>query len=125
MFLQPFHRLCLAAALLGVALVAGCAGMERRPPPTLDEIVEMSRAGTPPEEIVRVLQETRAVYPLTGSQIVRLHQDGVPDPVLDYLQNAYAEAIRWDAQWRYESMHWYWWRDCYYCYPRPVIVVPY
>lgn len=124
MFQQPFHRPCLAA-LLGAVLVAGCAGLERRPPPTLDEIVEMSRAGTPPQEIVRVLQETRAVYPLTGSQIVGLHKDGVPDPVLDYLQNAYTEAIRWDARWRYESTYWYWWRDCYYCYPRPVIVLPY
>lgn len=120
----PYHPR-IAVALLGAALIASCAGLQRRPPPALYEIVEMSRAGMPPEEIVRILQETRAMYPLTGSQIVRLHQDGVPDSVLDYLQNAYAEAIRWDARWRSESMYWYGWRDCYYCYPRPVIVVPY
>lgn len=116
-------RLPLAAALVCVALLCGCAGPERRPPPTLEEVVEMSRAGTAPEEIVRTLQETRAVYPLTGSQIVWLHRDGVDDSVLDYLQNAWVDEIRWDARRRYDSA--YWWRDCFYCYPRPVIVMPY
>lgn len=123
MSLPPPSRLLIASALACTALLSGCTSLERRPPPSLDEIVEMSRAGTAPEEIVRTLQETRAVYPLTGSQIVKLHKDGVPDPVLDYLQHTYADAIRWDARWRYEST--YWWRDCFYCYPRPVMVMPY
>ena len=109
-------------ALLLVALLGGCAGMERRPPPSLEQVVEMSQAGKPAEEIVRELQDTRAVYPLTGSQIARLHDQGVPDTVLDYLQNAYAESIRWEAWRRYDySFYWY---DCFYCYHRPVIVVP-
>jgi hypothetical protein len=82
----------------------------------------MSQAGKPAEEIVRELQQTRAVYPLTGSQIARLHDRGVPDAVLDYLQNAYAESIRWDARLRYENS--FLWHDCFYCYHRPVIVVP-
>jgi hypothetical protein len=108
--------------LLCVSLVAGCAGMQHRPPPSVDQIVEMSKAGKPADEIIRELQETRAVYPLTASQIVRLHEQGVPDSVLDYMQNAYAESIRWDARVQYESS--YWWHDCFSCYHRPVIVVP-
>jgi hypothetical protein len=110
------------AALLCFTLLTGCAGIQRRPPPTLEQVVEMSQAGKPAEEIVRELQETRAVYPLTGSQIARLHDRGVPDAVLDYLQNAYAESIRWDARLRYENS--FLWHDCFYCYHRPVIVVP-
>jgi hypothetical protein len=112
----------IAAFLLCSVLLGGCAGMQRRPPPSIDQIVEMARAGKPAEEIVRELQETRAVYPLTASQIVKLHEQGVPDAVLDYMQNAYAEGIRWDARMQYESS--YWWHDCFYCYHRPVIVVP-
>jgi phage baseplate assembly protein W len=112
--------LCLA--LLCFALLAGCAGMQRRPPPTLAQVVEMSQAGKPAEEIIRELQDTRAVYPLTGSQIARLHDQGVPDTVLDYLQNAYAESIRWDARLRYDNS--FFWHDCFYCYYHPVIVVP-
>lgn len=121
--MAPLLRLLLVPVLAGLMLLSGCAGLERRPPPTLEEVVEMSRAGTAPEDIVRTLQETGAVYPLTGTQIVRLHQDGVADPVLDYMQSAWADAIRRDARWRYESQ--YWWRDCFHCYPRPVIVMPY
>jgi hypothetical protein len=112
----------IAAFLLCSMLLGGCAGMQRRPPPSIDQIVEMTKAGRPAEEIVRELQETRAVYPLTASQIVKLHEQGVPDTVLDYMQNAYADAIRWDARMQYESS--YWWHDCFYCYHRPVIVVP-
>ena len=76
----------LAAICLVLTLLSGCAGMQRRPPPSIDEIVEMAKAGKPAEEIVRELQETRAVYPLTASQIVSLHDQGVPDAVLDYMQ---------------------------------------
>ena len=112
----------LATILLGLILLCGCAGLQRRPPPSIDQIVEMANAGMPPHEIVRELQETRAVYPLTASQIVKLHDQGVPDAVLDYMQNAYAESIRWNARMQYEGT--YWWHDCFYCYRRPVIVVP-
>lgn len=111
-----------ATGVVCAALLAGCAGMERRPPPSLEQIVEMSQAGKPAEEIIRELQDTRAVYPLTGSQIARLHDQGVPDTVLDYLQNAYAESIRWDARLRYDNS--FYWQDCFYCFHRPVIVVP-
>jgi hypothetical protein len=112
----------IAVALLCLTLVAGCAGMQRRAPPSVDQIVEMSKAGKPADEIIRELQETRAVYPLTATQIVRLHEQGVSDSVLDYMQNAYAESIRWDARVQYESG--FWWHDCFSCYQRPVIVVP-
>ncbi|HEX4984884.1 MAG TPA: hypothetical protein VFV71_02305 [Burkholderiales bacterium] len=113
------------AALSCAALLAGCAGMQRRPPPSLEQIVEMSKAGKPAEDIVRELQDTRAVYPLTASQIVRLHERGVSDSVLDYMQGAYAESIRWNARMDYEARYW-WWNDCFYCYYPyyPVIVVP-
>ncbi|MGQ0579979.1 MAG: hypothetical protein ACT4PQ_13880 [Betaproteobacteria bacterium] len=110
------------AALLCLALLAGCAFPQRRPPPSLAQVVEMSQAGKPAEEIIQELHETRAVYPLSGSQIARLHDQGVADAVLDYLQSAYAESIRWDARLRYESS--FLWHDCFYCYHSPVIVVP-
>ncbi len=115
-----FHH--IAGVLLCLMLLSGCAGLPRRPPPSIDQIVEMANAGKPAEEIVRELQDTRAVYPLTASQIVRLHEQGVPDAVLDYMQNVYTESIRWDARMQYEGT--YWWHDCFYCYQRPVIVVP-
>lgn len=117
---NPFGTIMVLAMLL--ALLGGCAGMQRRPPPSLEQIVEMSKAGKPPEEIVRELQETRAVYPLTGSQIAKLHEQGVPDSVLDYMQNAYMERVRWESRMTYDNP--YLW-NCFYCYHRPMIVAPY
>ena len=117
--LEP--RLGLLAGLL-IVVLAGCAGMDRRPPPSLEQVVEMSRAGTAPEEIIRELQETRAVYPLTGSQIAKLHEQGVPDTVLDYMQKVYMDRIRWESRTYYDSP--FWW-NCFYCYHRPMIVAPY
>lgn len=113
----------IAAGVLCLAM-SGCAGLERRPPPSLEQIVEMSKTGTPAEEIVRELQETRAVYPLTGSQIARLHEQGVPDAVLDYMQNAYMDRVRWESRMDYGYDSPFGW-NCFYCYRRPMIVAPY
>jgi hypothetical protein len=110
------------AGSLALALLDGCASMQHPPPPSIDQIVELAHAGTPAEEMIRQLQDSRAVYPLTATQIVKLHEDGVPDTVLDYMQNAYAESIRRDARMQYEGA--YGWHNCFYCYRSPVIVVP-
>ena len=112
----------VAVIFLGLVL-SGCAGMQRRSPPSIDQLVEMANAGKPADEIVRELQETHAVYPLTASQIIGLHDRGVPDAVLDYMQNVYAESIRWNASLQYQGT--YWWPNCFYCYGPPVIVAPY
>ena len=109
----------IAVGIICVALMA-CAGPQRRAPPSLDEIVGMSNAGKPAEEITRELQDTGAVYPLTASQIVKLHEQGVAESVLDYLQNAYAASLREEALMQYDG--YYWWPDCFYCYP--FIVMP-
>lgn len=116
------HLSSTAVILLSGVLSCGCAGLQHPSPPTVNQIVEMAKAGKPAEDIVRELQQSHAVYPLTGSQIVKLHEEGVPDAVLDYMQNAYADSIRWNARMQYEGN--FWWNDCFYCYYRPVIVRP-
>jgi len=110
------------AAGMAILLLTSCASTPSRPPPTIDQIVQMANSGRSAEDIVRELQDSRAVYALTASQIIRLHEQGVPQSVLDYMQNAYAEAIRRDARWEYESA--LWWHSCFYCYGPPVIVAP-
>jgi hypothetical protein len=86
------RRLILALAVL---VLAGCATVEPRPAPlTREDIVRLSKAGEPAAEIIRRLSDTRTVMLLSGSDIVRLHQDGVPQEVLDHLQRVQIEAIR-------------------------------
>jgi hypothetical protein len=113
-------RTAMLGALLAT-LVGGCAA--RHPPrPTLDEVVQMSKDGRPAEEIVRELQQSHAVYPLTASQILSLHENGVDVSVLDYLQSEYAASIRREERMLHGSFSD--WNHCFGCYRWPVIVVP-
>jgi hypothetical protein len=121
----------LPAAIVTLAVLGGCAtaGDKRPPPPSLEEVVRMSKEGIPANEIVARLVYTRAVYRLKGSELARLKEQGVPDEVLDYLQEsavaqARAEEARRQAQyyymysWPYGGMgpYPYWW---YYPPPPP------
>jgi len=121
-------RLLAVFAITSVLLASGCAGMQRRPPPTLEQIVQMSRDGVPAEDIVRQLKETRAVYALSGSQLARLHDQGVPEPVLDHLQQAYIDSVRRQERMYYQDR--FWMGGCYGCYyyrpwAAPYFVIPY
>ncbi len=112
--------LTIVSLVLVAAVIAasGCASLQRRPPPTLEQIVQMSKNGISSDEIIKELKETRAVYPLTGAQIAQLHEDGVADPVLDHLQQAYVNAVRWQERSHYENR--FWGFGCFGCsYYRP------
>lgn len=92
-------------AFLALALGA-CATTEPRPAPlTGADIVERVRAGQPAAEIVAELQRTRTVLPLQASDFVALHDQGVPPEVLDYLQRAQIDEIRWRD--RNSAYYWY------------------
>lgn len=123
----PVEQVACALLLLLAAVLAGCAGLRGREPPTLDQVVQMSRDGVPAEKIIRELQETNAVYPLTGAQIAKLHDEGVPESVLDYLQQAYVDSVRWQERMRYSDPFWSGCFGCYYYRPwiGPSVVIPY
>ncbi len=100
----------LGLLVMMMAFLAGCAStrLARPVPPTLDEIVAMSKAGTPADEIIKKLQESRAYYPLTASEITDLHDRGVSDPVLDYIHRVHLREVREDEASRsYYRNDWY------------------
>ena len=101
----------ICASLL--ALLAGCA--TTAPPPrverispeelerimpkpvpnlTLDEIVQMSKAGTPAPDIIAKIKETNSRYALTPSESLELSKMGVSTEVLDYFHPAHEQAVR-------------------------------
>ncbi|MFC4158212.1 hypothetical protein [Chitinimonas lacunae] len=82
-----------ACAALLAALLAGCATMSV-PPLTVDEALAMSKAGASPDAIIAKMRDTRARYDLTASDMVRLHEQGMPPPVLDYMQRTQLEQVR-------------------------------
>lgn len=122
------YRRLVPAALIALSLaLGGCAGMQRKPPPSLEEVVQMSREGVPAQEIIDRLRETRAVYRLTGSRLAQLRDEGVSDEVLDYLQQAYIDHVRWQERAYYHDP--FWASGCIGCYyyrpwAAPYIVIP-
>jgi len=84
------------AVLLCALLAASCAALEPRPNPlTADDVIARAKNGVSAKEIIDELRRTDTVIPLSTAEIVRLHEAGVPDEVLDYLQYAQIQEIRW------------------------------
>lgn len=84
----------LLSVLLIAGLVGGCATLAGPEPLSSDQVIAMSKAGDPAATIIRRLQETYTVLPLSASEILRLNQAGVAAEVLDYLQGAQINEVR-------------------------------
>jgi hypothetical protein len=85
---------CLAFAVL---LFAGCAGLHRGPALVVGEVLELSQSGLPPEEIVERMRAAGGVYRLRASELADLRARGVPDEVIDYMQETWLEQVRREA----------------------------
>jgi hypothetical protein len=86
--------LSLAFSFL-LLLASGCATLDAPKPLTGAEIVELAKSGKPAPAIIEELRRTGTVLTLQASDIVALHESGVPREVLDYLQQAQLEEARW------------------------------
>lgn len=77
------------AMFVAVFLSAGCSttGTAVRPLSVYDVVV-LSKAGTPAEDIIKRIQDSGATYNLDAGQIEQLRREGVPDPVLSYMRQA-------------------------------------
>ena len=97
-------RIGTAMILMLSAWLSGCAGLgyEKTNPVTVEQIVQMSRDGMPAETIVKQLRDSREVYRLSASQLAKLHDQGVADEVIDYMQATYIQAERGEER-HYQS----------------------
>jgi len=99
--------------LLAVVLLAGgCATLPS--PPTLEEITQMSKQGVPADQIIKRMQDSRAIYRLSGSQLAKLHEQGVSDAVIDYMYESQLDAVRREFDPYFYGMPPYFYRPWYY-----------
>ncbi|HEY9381687.1 MAG TPA: hypothetical protein VIQ01_10625 [Burkholderiales bacterium] len=93
--------------------LGGCAswGTPQPPAPTVEEIVQWSNDKVAPEEIIERMKTVRAVYRLSASELAGLKSRGVSDKVIDYMQETYIAAERWEE---YQQT-----RDQYFFYGWP------
>ena len=112
-------------------LLSGCAtiGEPERTPLTLAQIVDMAKQGKDAPTIIGEIKQTQAVYDVTASQYAKLSRDGVPDAVLDFMQQGQIRlaerAGRREARndlWMYGPGWWgyghAWYPRSYYVYVR-------
>ena len=81
-----------------VLVLTGCAALDLPPPLSGADIVELARSGKTAPEIIAELQRTATVLPLGASDIISLHEAGVPDEVLNYLQTVQIDALLWQER---------------------------
>ena len=82
--------------LVWVTLLGGCStfGFKQREPVTISQVIQMNKDGVPADTIVKKMRDSESVYPLTAAQLAELHDMGVADQVLNYMQQTYIEAER-------------------------------
>lgn len=115
--MQTRRHALAAIALTAFALILpGCASLSPRPVTPISEVVEAAKSGAP-EQAIKRARENRTTYALKGSDFGKLADAGVPDAVLDYLQQSFYDDV--DILTRYwvlgESLG-----NCDRCYPQPV-----
>jgi hypothetical protein len=101
--------------------LSSCATLyaQRKPMP-IDDVVKLSKSGTPPPLIIQRIRESRTTYALRGADFAKLKANGVPDAVLDYLQQSFVDDL--DLQTRYWVTGEASLGGCSWCYPQPVDV---
>jgi hypothetical protein len=87
-----------AALILVVFALGGCASIERPAPLTQQDVIRLSKEGRDATAIIEELKRTDTVIPLAASELIRLHEAGVPAEVLDHLQRVQIDEIRWREQ---------------------------
>ena len=102
-----------AAVPAGLIALGGCAAVgfgQSKPPVMVSEVVRMSEEGIPPQTIVKKMRDSGTVYRLSAAQLAQLHDQGVQDQVINYMQQTYLDAVRREqdlAHWN----EWEMWED--------------
>jgi hypothetical protein len=96
--------------LAGSALFGGCStlGFEQsKPPVAVNEVIQMVQEGVPEATIIEKMRQAKSVYRLNAAELAQLHDRGVADPIINYMQQTYLEAVRREqslADWNDRAM---------------------
>ena len=83
------------ATLIALAslLITGCASVSEQPVAPISDVVSLAESGASSEIIIGQINASRTVYALRGSDFAKLSERGVPDDVLDALQNDFFSSV--------------------------------
>lgn len=79
---------CLLVVIVSV-FVSGCAIVipPRALPPTVpvEEVIQMSKSGVPPQTIIAKIDSSMTVYHLSSKDVIALKAEGVSHEVIDFM----------------------------------------
>ena len=108
----------------GIALLQGCAvySPNNFNPVTIPEIVKMSKDSLSSKQIIDEIINSRTAYEIKASEYAKLQQAGIPDSVINFMQESYHNLIRHqqqeqDSYYLYPAYPWYWQRSAWYFRP--------
>jgi len=88
-------RAGVALMVLASALFAGCSSFAPRPAVPISEITNAAESGQSSDQILSSMRTARTTYALRGSDFAKLAERGVPEPVLDELQQSFFGDVEW------------------------------
>lgn len=92
-----YKRASRIVLLAGVVLaLGGCATFGAVEPRrvSVTDVERMVKNGVPTATILKKMHDSGTVYRLSAAQLAGLHDQGVPDRILNYMQGTYLEAVR-------------------------------
>jgi hypothetical protein len=79
---------------------------------TVPDIVQMSNDGMSSKDIIRDIRQSHTAYDLKADQLVKLHEEGVQDSVINYMEETKIDLVRQNQS--YESSSYWWPYDGFY-----------
>ena len=83
----------LMSSLLIASLLTGCSLFSYKEATPISTVVKAAEDGTSSAQIISEMRAAQTVYALRGSDFAKLAERGVPDPVLDDLQQRFFSKV--------------------------------
>ena len=100
----------------GVAILQSC--VVYRPYPenaqllTVPDIIRMSKDGVSSKDIINDIKQSHTAYGLKADQLAKLHDEGVQDSVLNYMEQTKIDLLQQNQ--RYTDSSYWWMADGFY-----------
>ena len=94
---------CLTLLVLASAMFGGCSSFAPRQAVPISDITSAAESGQSSQQILSSMRTAKTVYALRGSDFVILAERGVPEQVLDELQQQFFSDVQLMAQRWYQD----------------------
>ena len=113
------HMLVSLLIASGILLFQGCVvyTQPREPLVKVPDIIQMSKDGVTSKDIIQKIKKSHTAYNLKADQLAKLQKQGVPDSVINFMEQTHINSEIQKAQ-NYNSYYgWPGWGGSYFGYP--------